>query len=603
MTDDQQNISLQISQLISCPLCRETLKSPVANQTCGHTFCESCINHAIEKGCFPIPVDDHEEGLTVLGGNSLPRCGGKKRRKKKITFQCPVCLTPAFKWTLVKLGCLESFIRTFRDSMGASMEPPAAEARDAALVPPLQAALPLQQGTADAMSDGRRGSSPPLLQDSLPLFGPGLSGDYFTQHEKEHYLHDRIVEGTSTALLPPQGEPELEPEGNAAATSGADAISHSETLSPTIDEPFLPTPLASLSCPLPKMQMAVHQPPDGAKQSTGPSLFVSPVQLLRGPVSDSIKRLLLDDCFAGPSADAAQALLIVKKAVKSLGGLICNPPQRRLPTGDWSSPPNDESAAAACSGSDARSLLCHEDRTLVPTHCIIMTSAKEAVAPPTSIATCEALLRNQRRRIGGEVGSQNIVWVVNLRWVEDSLRVGRWADPAPFEVAHTSSARNLLRLTRLRAEHLPSLADVFATSAAVWLVHGALHDDQLQRAELWAATRLVRAAGAEIVVHASCEDDVGALLAANKVASSAGSRDSPCVVVAIRAVTTPFAELLRESLSVRMEGSNKALLLQLPDVLGALLSGHPVTRPTSLPSALSTGSREVNVRRSLLYSQ
>ena len=510
---DEDEVARAVHNFLCCPLCSKVFANPVANQTCGHTFCEACINHAIERGCFPVA-----DGMTHDDGALRP-----KKRRRKITFQCPVCLLPAFKWSLVRLSCVDSFIHTYqsglrtRRNIGFDTTP--AESRET------------EKEEEEVRQDAReRLESSPLFPESVPLFAPCTAVSETTENcsterslepapcaAVEEVLHDKAGGNTSTLAsfiaTPPPSPPHE--HISLAEWPGRDAVGH----------------------------------------------FVSPLQI-RGATDDKMHKLLLDEAFAAASPFAHEALARVRLATRNLGGFLCNPPK----------------------GSGVRLTSTPAESTMMtPTHCIV--ASLDDVSPPQSIAVCEALLRNQRRLSDADP----ITWVVNMNWIEESLRIGRWADPALHEVIHTPSARSLLRLTRLRPKYVPPLCDIFAHGLVVFVAERCPDDGQLARTFAGVRVALLAEAAEVFIVQAD-----GAAL--TKFSTSPERR---VVLVA----TTPSVVGQTTSLAAHITASSTSCMadvqcLSLNELVDSVLDGRPV----AAAGCSATSPAAQLTRRPLLYS-
>lgn len=98
---------------LSCPLCHSALVGDaVVLQTCGHIFCEACINFAIEKG-----FEETSELAVVRSALNCSVSALKHKSRRKMDFTCPVCMGPAHKWMLTPIHLVPAFCRVIQGAV------------------------------------------------------------------------------------------------------------------------------------------------------------------------------------------------------------------------------------------------------------------------------------------------------------------------------------------------------------------------------------------------------------------------------------------------------------------------------------------------------
>lgn len=89
-----------------CPLCGRLMSSDcVFLQMCGHGFCSACINVALEKGYVETRLLCEVREVLGVERREAVR---KRKRPRARTFCCPICETPAHKWTLSPGGVVNA---------------------------------------------------------------------------------------------------------------------------------------------------------------------------------------------------------------------------------------------------------------------------------------------------------------------------------------------------------------------------------------------------------------------------------------------------------------------------------------------------------------
>lgn len=103
----------KLRRLLTCPICGEILQDPCIVSTCQHCFCFSCINRGIEYGCAPcrLPWEAPADDTVASEDDEKPR---KRKRRRQVTFACPVCGLAAFKWMLHRVAPLSAFVNRVR---------------------------------------------------------------------------------------------------------------------------------------------------------------------------------------------------------------------------------------------------------------------------------------------------------------------------------------------------------------------------------------------------------------------------------------------------------------------------------------------------------
>lgn len=154
-----------------CSLCDMTLLRATTSTSCGHVFCEACVNAAIEQRPNPrlaavakvraaaagdagavaspsrrLATDDFVESLCRVHQRPGPNSDGmgddvgaaaahpsdigaekpqkkQRRPRRKRELACPVCGLPAFRWTLAPVAPMEGLLRVWA-ALRAEQPPP-----------------------------------------------------------------------------------------------------------------------------------------------------------------------------------------------------------------------------------------------------------------------------------------------------------------------------------------------------------------------------------------------------------------------------------------------------------------------------------------------
>ncbi|CCW72288.1 unnamed protein product [Phytomonas sp. Hart1] len=124
----------RLKVVLTCPLCGNLLRSdPAIISTCGHCYCFTCINRAIEYGSPPLTTtwlwrkylpsyinknnENEKESFTECNRNDGNQKNSKKRKRapKKVSFCCPLCLIPAFKSMLIRIPLMRELCRKLHE--------------------------------------------------------------------------------------------------------------------------------------------------------------------------------------------------------------------------------------------------------------------------------------------------------------------------------------------------------------------------------------------------------------------------------------------------------------------------------------------------------
>lgn len=194
---EHEELSEATEALLRCPICQGRRRTTVVLSSCSHSFCEACINEAIEEGvpkrrpakgggtplvpssatgahCGDAASAAAGAAATVLfpcrlaGGSAAAAAGDEPSASARVTrqkFTCPVCYMPAFKWMLQRVPILDAFTAAYDAAVqrlaGCCIEPPAAPAAAAlASTTVTNSVTPRTAVAADSAGDAVNSTSP-----------------------------------------------------------------------------------------------------------------------------------------------------------------------------------------------------------------------------------------------------------------------------------------------------------------------------------------------------------------------------------------------------------------------------------------------------------